>query len=95
MSFSLQPICHLFSVYIEALEPSLIDRVLIPSCPFNSYKPGLSITLSLIPKPLFQLIIILIILIIDNHNNKFLIRNQTRYYIIRYPCKPKQLGQMD
>jgi len=32
----LQPIYHLSSVYIEALEPSLIDRVLIPYCPVDS-----------------------------------------------------------
>jgi len=70
--FYLQPICYLSSVYIEALEPSLIDRVLIPNCPFNSYKPKLTTALFLILKPLFQLIIILII---DNHNNKLLIRN--------------------
>ena len=50
----------------ELLEPSLINRVLIPDCPFNSYKPRPSTALSLIPKPLFLLIII-IILIIDNY----------------------------
>ena len=68
----MQPIYYLSGVYIEALKPSLIDRVLIPSCPFNSYKPSPSTILSLILKPLFQLIIILII---DNYNNKFSIRN--------------------
>ena len=50
----------------ELLEPSLINRVLIPDRPFNSYKPGPSTVLSLIPKPLFPLILI-IILIIDNY----------------------------
>jgi len=72
LSFYLQPIYYLSSVYIEALEPSLIDRVLIPNYLFDSYKPKLTTALSLIPKPLFQLIIILII---DNHNNKLLTRN--------------------
>jgi len=50
----------------ELLEPSLINRVLIPNRPFNSYKPRPSTTSSLIPKPLFPLILI-IILIIDNY----------------------------
>jgi len=50
----------------ELLEPSLIGRVLIPNRPFNSYKPGSFIILSLILKPLFLLILI-IILIIDNY----------------------------
>ena len=36
------------NVYRELLEPSLIDRVLILKCPFNSYKPRPSTTLSLI-----------------------------------------------
>jgi hypothetical protein len=35
-------------VYRELLEPSLIDRVLIFDCPFNSYKPRPSTALSLI-----------------------------------------------
>jgi len=84
--FYLQSIYYLSGIYIEALEPSLIDRVLIPYCLVNSYKPGLSTILSLILKPLFQLIIILTV---DNYDNKLLIRNQTSYYIIRYPSKPK------
>jgi len=50
----------------ELLELFLINRVLIPNRPFNSYKPRLSIALSLILKPLFLLILI-IILIIDNY----------------------------
>ena len=50
----------------ELLEPSLINRVLIPDRPFNSYEPGPSTALLLILKPLFPLILI-IILIIDNY----------------------------
>ena len=50
----------------ELLEPSLINRVLIPNRPFNSYEPRPSIILSLILKPL-SLLILIIILIIDNY----------------------------
>ena len=77
----------LSNVYKELLELSLIDRVLILNCPFNSYKLRLSTALSLILKPLFPLISI-IILIIDI-DNKLLTRNPSRYYIICYPYKPK------
>ena len=40
--------CHLPDVYRELLEPSLINRVLILDCPFNSYEPGLPTVLHLI-----------------------------------------------
>ena len=32
-------ICHLSGVYRELLEPSLINRVLIPNCSFNNWAP--------------------------------------------------------
>ena len=81
----------------ELLEPSLIDRVLILkylilTLLFNSYKPGPFTALFLILKPLFQLISIIIILIIDIYNNELLTRNPSHYCIICYPYKPKQLG---
>jgi hypothetical protein len=56
---------HLSSIYKELLKPSLINRVLILKYQFNSYKPRPSTASSLIPKPLFPLISI--ILIIDNY----------------------------